>query len=173
MASKLGALIKEARTGAGLTQEKLAKKVGGGTTAADISKAERGELTPETAKLKKIALATGVTQSSLLNAAKASSASSRTKKAVTPAKTTRKKTPDTPASAGISMRVTAAEKKLIEYYRSANSTTKKAASNVLSGKCDDIVPELAARTAAASSSGVGGIVADLLGGVLEDLLNGK
>ena len=40
MSSKVGTLIKEARTAAGLTQEKLAKKVGGGLSAADISKAE-------------------------------------------------------------------------------------------------------------------------------------
>ena len=42
MANKIGPLIKEARTGAGLTREQLAKKVDG-VTAADISKAERGE----------------------------------------------------------------------------------------------------------------------------------
>ena len=43
MANKVGPLIKEARTGAGMTQEQLAKKIKG-ITAADISKAERGEL---------------------------------------------------------------------------------------------------------------------------------
>ena len=42
MAKKVGELIKKARTDAGLTQEQLAKKVDG-ITAADISKAERGE----------------------------------------------------------------------------------------------------------------------------------
>ena len=43
MASKkLGTLIRQARTDAGLTQEQLAKKVKG-VTASDISKAERGE----------------------------------------------------------------------------------------------------------------------------------
>jgi ribosome-binding protein aMBF1 (putative translation factor) len=39
---KVGDLIKEARTNAGLTQAQLAKKVDG-VTASDISKAERGE----------------------------------------------------------------------------------------------------------------------------------
>ena len=39
---KVGDLIKEARTGAGLTQAQLAAKVDG-VTASDISKAERGE----------------------------------------------------------------------------------------------------------------------------------
>ena len=55
MSSKLGTIIKKARVGAGLTQEKLAKKVGGGLTAADIGKAERGEQTLSIAMLKKIA----------------------------------------------------------------------------------------------------------------------
>lgn len=37
MANKVGPLIKEARTGAGLTQEQLAKKIKG-VTASDISR---------------------------------------------------------------------------------------------------------------------------------------
>jgi len=72
MASKkLGNLIKQARTDAGLTQEQLARKIAG-LSATDISEAERGlkDLTQE--QLKKIAKATGVTQSSLLDAAKGS-----------------------------------------------------------------------------------------------------
>jgi len=73
MASKLGTLIREARVGAGLTQEKLAKKVGGGLSAADIGKAERGEQTLTIAMLKRIAKATGVIQASLVNAAKGTS----------------------------------------------------------------------------------------------------
>ena len=40
---KVGVLVKEARTAAGLTQEKLAAAVGGNLTAAMISKCERGE----------------------------------------------------------------------------------------------------------------------------------
>lgn len=71
MANKIGPLIKEARTGAGLTQEQLAKKVDG-VTAADISKAERGEKELTQSALRQIAKATGVTQSSLIEAAKAS-----------------------------------------------------------------------------------------------------
>ena len=61
MASKkLGNLIKEARTEAGLTQEELARKIPG-VSASDISQAERGlaDLTLE--QLKKIAKVTGVT----------------------------------------------------------------------------------------------------------------
>lgn len=69
MANKVGPLIKEARTAAGLTQEQLAKKVDG-VTAADLSKAERGEKELTQAALKQIAKVTGVTQASLVNAAK-------------------------------------------------------------------------------------------------------
>ena len=43
MGKRMGAQIKKARLDAGLTQEKLAQKVGG-VTAQDISKAERGVL---------------------------------------------------------------------------------------------------------------------------------
>ena len=75
MANKVGPLIKEARTGAGLTQEQLAKKLGGGITAADISKAERGLTELSQTQLRQIAKITGVTQASLLNAAKPSTGS--------------------------------------------------------------------------------------------------
>ena len=67
---KVGALIKEARTAAGLTQEKLAKAAGEKLTAADISKCEQGKADLTTAQLKAVAKACGVTQTSLVNAAK-------------------------------------------------------------------------------------------------------
>ena len=67
---KVGALIKEARTAAGLTQEKLAKNAGEKLTAADISKCEQGKADLTTAQLKAVAKACGVTQSSLVNAPK-------------------------------------------------------------------------------------------------------
>ena len=77
---KVGILIKEARTAAGLTQEKLAKAAGENLTAAMISKCERGEDDLTNNQLKKIAVACGVTQSSLLNAPKNLSASAAKKK---------------------------------------------------------------------------------------------
>ena len=155
MASKLGTLIREARKNAGLTQEKLAKKVGGGLTASDIGNAERGLITLPMAALKKIALATGVTQASLLNAAK----------------TTGKTGTDTqtPSSANTSMRVTQTEKKLIQYYRTANGDTKKAATNVLRGKCDDMVPSLLSASQSETGS-VQSSVADMISGALGSLL---
>ena len=116
MASKkLGNLIKEARTDAGLTQEQLARKISG-LSAAEISAAERGvgDLTQE--QLKKIAKITGVTQTSLLEAARGSS----------------KKTTSTAAKS--SMQVTAAERRLVELYRKATTDDKKAALKALKGE---------------------------------------
>ena len=112
MASKkVGNLIKEARTAAGLTQEQLARKISG-LSAADISAAERHQKDLTQDQLKKIAKATGVTQASLLNAAKGTSA---------------KKT----SSSKSSMQVTATEKKLVQLYRDADSDTKKKVMNLL------------------------------------------
>ena len=132
-AKKVGTLIKEARTNAGLTQEQLARRISG-LSASDISMAERGKKELTQAQLKQIAKITGVTQASLLNAAKGSTA---------------KKT----SSAGAkTMKVTATEKKLVELYRKADTDTKKAALNMLKGDEDltelflenlmDTVPDL-------------------------------
>ena len=140
MANKVGALIKEARTGAKLTQEQLAKKISG-LTASDISKAERGELELSQAQLKAIAKAMGVTQASLLNAAKEGSKPAAKKPAA-------KKTEE--------LKLTAAEKKLVELYRAADKTTRDAAVKVLKGE----------------KTGVDGILGSILGGAA-DLLTGK
>ena len=115
MAKKVGTIIKEARTEAGLTQEQLARKIAG-LSAEDISLAERGKKDLTQEQLKKIAKATGVTQASLLNAAKGST----TKKTSTASKS--------------SMQVTAAERKLVELYRAAGTEDKKQALKVLKGE---------------------------------------
>lgn len=174
MGEKVGKLIREARTGADLTQEKLAKKVGGGLTASDVSRAERGEIDLPQATLRAIAKATGVTQSSLVDAAKAESASSGKKtsagkttsaKTTSTAKSTAKKA-KTPDSAGVSMRVTATEKRLVEAYRLADGDAKKAAMKLLKGEC----PDMAAKILGGSGADM---VADLLGDALGSLLGGK
>ena len=127
---KIGTLIKEARTGAGLTQEQLAKKCKS-LTASDISAAERGEKTLTQSSLKEIAKATGVTQASLLNAAKGNSDKKTSEK-----KTTAKKTTTTTAKK-TSISVTAAEKKLVELYRKADADDRKAALKILKDEDDD------------------------------------
>lgn len=116
---KVGTLIKEARTNADLTQEQLARRISG-LSASDISQAERGlkDLTQD--QLKQIAKITGVTQASLLNAAKGSSS---------------KKTSSSSASK-TSYMVTAEEKKLIQLYRKADSTTKSSVMNLLNVKAN-------------------------------------
>ena len=88
---KVGELIKEARTKAGISQEALAKLIDG-VSASDIGKAERGEKELTQAALKAIAKATGVTQKSLLEAPKggASAAKKTTAKTETAKKTTAK-----------------------------------------------------------------------------------
>ena len=127
---KVGDLIKEARTGAGLTQAALAKQVDG-VTASDISKAERGEKELTQAALKQIAKATGVTQASLLNAPKGASGSGgKSSSGKTGSGKSGSKTSD-------EYKLTAAEKKLVDLYRAADSDTKKAAVSLLKGEKND------------------------------------
>ncbi len=134
----VGALIKEARTNAGLTQEKLARLVDG-LSASDLGKAERDEKALTKDQLKVIAKVTGVTQKSLLEAAESSTSS-----------------PKSTAKAG-DFPLTAAEKKLITLYRSADSATKKKVVNLLSGE-SDLGSEL---------------LGELLNGALNTFLKGK
>lgn len=126
-AKKVGALIKAARTDAGLTQEQLARKVRN-CSASDISKAERGEKELTTDQLKQIAKATGVTQKSLLDAAKGTTSSSSSPKPAAGALT-------------VSMKVTATEKKLVEAYRKADAQSKKDAMKVLKGDSTEALVE--------------------------------
>ena len=99
-------------------------------------------------QLKKIAKATGVTQASLLNAAKGSSAKK------------------TSSSSKSSMQVTATEKKLVQLYREADADTKKKVMNLLKDD-DSLAGEL-----------LGGLLdnEDLLEGIMDtvqDLISGK
>lgn len=126
MASKkVGTLIKEARTEAGLTQEQLARRIAG-LSASDISQAERHQKNLTQEQLRQIAKITGVTQSSLLNAARG---------------TTAKK----PAGAKSSMQVTATERRLVELYRKATTEERRDALKALKGEsslADDIMESL-------------------------------
>ena len=126
MASKkVGTLIKEARTEAGLTQEQLARRISG-LSAGDISLAERHQKNLTQDQLKQIAKITGVTQTSLLEAARGSTAKK-------------------PAGAKSSMQVTATERRLVELYRAADTETRKDALKVLRGQdslAEDIMESL-------------------------------
>jgi len=109
--------------------------------------------------------------------------------AKTTAKTTAKKTAAKTAgktstakktsSTGTSVKLTATEKKLVEAYRSANSTTKKAALNLLSGKMglEDITAILLAAknsseggSTSSSNSGSGSAVSSVLQNIFGKLM---
>ena len=125
-AKKLADLLKEARTNAKLSQTALAEKVDG-MSAAQIGKAEKGELVPTQAQLKQIAKATGVTQTSLIEASKTASAKK------TSSSSTAKKTSSSTKKEE-EFKLTATEKNLVELYRKADSDTKKAAVKLLKGE---------------------------------------
>ena len=158
--STLSTRLKEARAAASLTQEQLAKAAKNGLTANDISKAERALYVPTDAQLKAIAKATGVTQKSLLDAkgGKKTTSASAAKK---PASSSAKKT----ASSGTSMKVSAAEKKLVEAYRKASAENRKLAMNLLEGKA---VEDSHFNIGSLFSGGIGGSVSEFL----ENLVRG-
>ena len=132
MASKkVGVLVKEARTKAGLTQEKLAKAAGEGLTGADIGKCERGTADLTNNQLKKIAVACGVTQSSLLNAPKNLSASAAKKAAA--AKTATAAKTSTAAKKTTAAKTTAA-KTTAAKTTAAKKTTSSGASKKTAAK---------------------------------------
>ena len=123
---KVGELIKEGRTAAGLTQTALANKIKG-LTASDVSKAERGEKELTKEQLKSIAKIIGVTQKSLLDAPSGVTAKTSSTTAA------KKKTSKATAASTSSVKLTATEKKLVEAYRAADTKTRKNAMNVLKG----------------------------------------
>ncbi len=163
MGKQVGKLIKAARTGADMTQEQLARRISG-LSASDISLAERGEKDLTQAQLKKIATITGVTQASLINAAKEES--STAKKSSTK-KTTTTKTAKTPAGANSTMKVTATERKLVEAYRLADTDTKKRALSLLQGKEENLLENLL------GAGDIADTVEDVLGNVLGGLQGNK
>ena len=116
MGTNTGARIRQARTGAKLTQAALGEAIG--LSTAEISKAERGELQLSQAKLKAIAKATGVTQASLLNG----------DREATPA----------PKSEGSTVKLSAAEKKLVKLFRSATDEQKSNALRILNGEKTEV-----------------------------------
>lgn len=165
MANTVGPLIKEARGKAKLSQEALASQIDG-LSATDLSKAERGEKELSQSVLRQIAKITGVTQSSLVNAAKEStygstaaakktgtsasskktaptstakktSASTTAAKKTASSSTAKKTSTSTAAAKKTDDALTSAEKKLVELYRAADAETKKKAVAVLKGEQTD------------------------------------
>ena len=152
---KVGELIKEARTKAGLSQEKLASMIEG-LSAGEVSKAERGEKDLTQAELKAIAKATGVTQKSLLEAAGyvSSAAKKPASTAKKPAAAAKK-----PAAKADEIKLTAAEKRFLELYRAASAAVRKDAEAGLKGEKQ------------VQEEGGNPLVEGLLGGALDVLAN--
>ena len=175
MAKKVGTLIKEARTAAGLTQEQLARKIKG-LSAAELGKAESGEVELTQAFLKEIAKATGVTQASLLTAAKATTAkkTATAKKTETAKKTTTAKKTSTAKKADADL--TAAEKKMLEAYRAATSDAKKTALKILKDEDMELAEIMKLLKLDSKLDGLGssdGILGGLKDGLLGGLLGKK
>ncbi len=131
MSATLATLLKDARANAGLTQEQLAKKAGSQLEANDISRAERGLDVPSDTQLKAIAKVTGVTQKSLLDAAKTArtKTSSAAKKTTSAAKTTTSKT-----SSAAKKTTTAAKKTTTAAKTSTTKKTTTAAKKTTAAK---------------------------------------
>ena len=187
MSKKLGTLIKDARTKKGISQSELASRIDG-LSASALGKAERGESEPAEEIVRQIAKELGVTQTSLVEAmsgkaagrtSSSKSSASKTSSSKTSAsktsssKTSSSKTPSSKSkSAGsASVKLTAAEKKLVELYRKADRDTKKAAVNLLSGKEEGIAGILAALTGGSGSSDLLGLLQGGKGGDSGDFLS--
>ena len=180
MSKKLGALVKDARAAKGLSQAALAGMVEG-ISAADVGKIERGEKEPAEAVVRQIAKALGVTQVSLVNAmtsagkaasgkktssttSSGKSSSAKTSSKTSSSKTSSKKTSSKTQDA--ELKLTAAEKKLVQAYRKADSTTKKTAMNILegNGSVTDILTTMIAGKSGGASKEVGDLLSQLLSG---------
>ena len=153
---KVGDLIKEARTNAGLTQEQLAKQVEG-VSASDISKAERGEKELTQAALKQIAKATGVTQKSLIEAASGSTTARKTSTATGAGrKTSTAKTSDVSASAKTSAakKTSTAKTSDASAQASGTSAAKKTSTAKTSGTSASAKTSAAKKTSGSSGTSV-------------------
>ena len=140
-------------------------------------RSERGETELTQAILKEIAKTTGVTQSSLLTAAKGSAPAAKTtaakstasKKSATTAKkaSSAKTTAAKKTAAKKTDDLTAAEKKLLEAYREATADNKKLALKILKGEGLDLGDMMGMLKLDGKDGG-----GDLLSGLKDGLLGG-
>ena len=201
MAGKAGSLLKKAREEAKLTQTELAKKADCGLTPQDISEAERGLKQLTQTQLKKLASCLPVTQSALLEAAKADSGSGKAaaakktaastktaaaKKAPADAKTasrtgTKAKTASTAAKKTASakeeaIQLTAAEKKLLALWRAADKDTREKALGLLRGDAEKQEGDgglLGSLLSSSVAAGAGSVLADLANAAADKIFGGK
>ena len=190
MSKKLGNMIREARTAKGLTQAALAEQAG--ITSSEVGKIERGEKEPDQAVLKLMAKTLGVTRKSLLESAAVSgsasgkktsssgktdsgkTASGKTVSAGKAGKTSASgktgKTSSASKTAANIGTLTATEKKLVQLYRKADSGTKKAAMQLLSG--DGNLLEILAPIVLGKKD-VSSNMSSMASGLFESILSGK
>ena len=180
MSKKLGNMIREARTAKGLTQAALAEQAG--ITSSEVGKIERGEKEPAQDVIRLMAKALGVTRKSLLEAAAGSGSASGKKpsssgKASSSGKTSFSgKTSTSGKTASASKKdagigtLTATEKKLVQLYRKADSGTKKAAMQLLSG--DGNLLEILAPVILGKKD-VSSNMSSMASGLFESFLSGK
>ncbi len=147
---KSGAMIKKARTTAGMTQDGLAKKAACGLTAEDISAIERGEGKMTQTQAKRLAAVLDMTQSSLLEALKADTAKPAAK--TTGAKTSSggAKTAKTAAAASKTAKASSTAAKAAKASSAAAGKAAKTSSSA--GKTSK-TSSAAAKSAKTSASG--------------------
>ena len=155
MSKKLGKLVKEARTAKGFTQAQLADKVDG-LTASDVSKIERGEKEPAEAVVKLMAKALGVTQVSLVSAMSGKSSAAKTGTGKT-------------GTSSADLKLTAAEKKLLNLYRKADADTKKAAMDLLAGESSSLADILGSMLGKQNGKKQDDTMSAMLSGLMEML----
>ena len=196
-AKKVGTVIREAREKAGISQDTLARKVTGVSAAelkrveageADFTQAQLKAIAkalgvtqtsllnaPKNVSAAKKTTTTAAKKTTTTTAAKKTttttakktSSTTTAKKTSSTAAAKKTATPKTPANANSTMKVTTTERKLIEYYRTASSDAKKAATKILKGEADDKIDSINGKDGV--SSVVTNVVTDLLG----NLLGGK
>lgn len=115
MSEQVGALVKEARVAAGMTQAQLAEAVGG-LSASSISKVERGVREPSDDELAAIAEATGASLESLLGVAVCEAPAAPVKAAAAPA---------------------AEGEDILRLFNAADPAVKEAALSVLKGEAQE------------------------------------
>lgn len=174
MSKKLGNMIREARTAKGLTQAALAEQAG--ITSSEVGKIERGEKEPTQDVIRLMAKALGVTQKSLLEATAGSGSASGKKPSSSGKASSSGKTSTSGKTASASKKdagigtLTATEKKLVQLYRKADSGTKKAAMQLLSGDgnlLEILAPVILGKKEVSSN------MSSMASGLFESFLSGK
>lgn len=153
----VSAAKKTTTTVAKKTTTTTAKKTSSTTTAKKAG----------TTAAKKTGTTTTAKKTSTTAAKKTGTTTTAKKTSSTTAAAKKPATPKTPANANSTMKVTTTERKLIEYYRTASSDAKKAATKILKGEADDKIDSINGK------DGVGSVVTNVVTDLLGNLLGGK